>query len=76
MTSDYADWDVNAKLPHGIESVKEHLREVDNVPLLVSLFTDVTKESTAEMVSSCYSDYLHFHHCAECLLTQVLTHYS
>ena len=69
MTSDYADWDVNAKLPHGIESVKEHLREVDNVPLLVSLFTDVTKESTAEMVSSSFSDYLHFHHCAECLLT-------
>jgi hypothetical protein len=50
MKSEYADWDVNAKLPHGIESVKEHLKEVDNVPLLVSLFTDVTKESTAEMV--------------------------
>ncbi len=53
MTSDYADWDVNAKLPHGVENVKRHLEEVDNVPLLVSIFTDVTKENTAEMVSHC-----------------------
>jgi hypothetical protein len=33
MVSAYADWDVNAKLPHGIESVRRHLKEVDNVPL-------------------------------------------
>jgi hypothetical protein len=51
MVSNYADWDVNAKLPHGIESVKQHLKDVDNVPLLVSLFTDVTKTTTKEMVS-------------------------
>lgn len=51
MTSNYADWDVNAKLPHGLENVRTHLREVDNVPLLVSLFTDVTKETTKGMVS-------------------------
>ncbi len=50
MTSNYADWDVNAKLPHGVENVKRHLEEVDNVPLLVSIFTDVTKANTAEMV--------------------------
>jgi hypothetical protein len=50
MTSNYADWDVNAKLPHGVEDVKKHLEEVDNVPLLVSLYTDVTKETTKEMV--------------------------
>lgn len=50
MISNYADWDVNAKLPHGIESVKHHLKEVDNVPLLVSLFTDVTKATTMHMV--------------------------
>eukprot|EP00536_Pseudo-nitzschia_multiseries_P013726 jgi/Psemu1/327288/estExt_fgenesh1_pg.C_6050003 len=50
MVSNYADWDVNAKLPHGIESVRRHLRDVDNVPLLVSLFTDATKETTAEMI--------------------------
>ena len=52
MTSNYADWDVNAKLPHGLENVRTHLREVDNVPLLVSLFTDVTKETTKGMVSN------------------------
>jgi hypothetical protein len=52
MISNYADWDVNAKLPHGIENVKRHLQEVDNVPLLVSLYTDVTKVTTREMVSS------------------------
>ena len=52
MTSDYADWDRNAKLPHGIENVRNHLKEVDNVPLLVSLFTDVTKNTTRDMVRS------------------------
>lgn len=79
MTSNYADWDVNARLPHvsvnlfnyvhdmpspplifpifffwiiqGVEAVKRHLEDVDNVPLLVSLFTDVTRTSTSEMVS-------------------------
>jgi hypothetical protein len=40
MKSTYADWDINAKLPHGIDQVRKHLKEVDNVPLLVSLFTD------------------------------------
>lgn len=53
MVSNYADWDVNAKLPHGVESVRRHLKDVDNVPLLVSLFTDVTKQTTMEMVSYC-----------------------
>ena len=51
MVSAYADWSVNAKLPNGIKNVRKHLEEVDNVPLLVSLFTDATKESTMEMVS-------------------------
>eukprot|EP00986_Skeletonema_menzelii_P010454 scaffold5084_cov145-Skeletonema_menzelii.AAC.1 len=56
MTSNYADWDVNAKLPHGVENVKRHLEEVDNVPLLVSLYTDVSKKTTAEMVNV-FQDY-------------------
>ena len=50
MKSNYADWDVNAKLPHGVDDVKRHLEEVDNVPLLVSLFTDSTKKTTQQMV--------------------------
>lgn len=52
MVSGYADWSINAKLPHGIQDVRKHLKEVDNVPLLVSLFTDVTKENTMEMVET------------------------
>jgi len=50
MTSTYADWDVNAKLPHGVDEVRRHLEDVDNVPLLVSLYTDTSKDTTAEMV--------------------------
>lgn len=30
MVSTYADWDVNAKLPHGVDAVRKHLEEVDN----------------------------------------------
>lgn len=37
-------------MPHGIAAIKEHLKTVDNVPLLVSLFTDSTPTTTKEMV--------------------------
>lgn len=40
-----------AKLPKGIENIRPHLEFVDNVPLLVSLFTDCTPETTCEMIS-------------------------
>lgn len=56
MVSTYADWDVNAKLPHGVDDVRKHLQEVDNVPLLVSLFTDATKQTTRDMVNI-FQDY-------------------
>lgn len=56
MVSNYADWDVNAKLPHGVDNVRKHLQEVDNVPLLVSLYTDATKATTAEIVEI-FQDY-------------------
>ena len=58
MVSTYGDWDVNAKLPHGLEAVRWHLEEVDNVPLLVSLFTDVTKNTTMQMVRANSCDML------------------
>uniref|UniRef100_A0A7S1BDM8 Uncharacterized protein n=1 Tax=Corethron hystrix TaxID=216773 RepID=A0A7S1BDM8_9STRA len=51
MQSSYGDWDVNARLPHGIDEIRTHLDTVDNVPLLVSLFTDVTENTTSEMVN-------------------------
>ncbi|XP_026818266.1 transmembrane protein 94 isoform X1 [Rhopalosiphum maidis] len=40
-----------AKLPRGIENIRPHLECIDNVPLLVSLFTDCTPEATKEMIS-------------------------
>jgi hypothetical protein len=30
MVSNYADWVVKSKLPHGVENVRKHLNEVDN----------------------------------------------
>ncbi|CAH0518116.1 unnamed protein product [Peronospora belbahrii] len=51
MTSNYSDWDVKARLPHGVDAIKRHLEEVDNVPLLVSLYTDSTPETISEMIS-------------------------
>ncbi|XP_050541863.1 transmembrane protein 94 isoform X2 [Daktulosphaira vitifoliae] len=40
-----------AKLPRGIENIRPHLECIDNVPLLVSLFTDCTPEASKEMIS-------------------------
>lgn len=39
-----------ARMPHGIEAIKRHIREVDNVPLLVSLFTDSTPSTIRQML--------------------------
>ena len=41
---------VLAHMPHGIEAIKTHIQNVDNVPLLVSLFTDATPVSVRQMV--------------------------
>ena len=48
--SNYADWDVKARLPHGVRAIKQHLKEVDNVPLLVSLYTDSKPQTIKEMI--------------------------
>lgn len=39
-----------AKLPRGIKNIEPHIENVDNVPLLVSLFTDCSPEATKEML--------------------------
>ncbi|XP_057369494.1 transmembrane protein 94-like isoform X2 [Daphnia carinata] len=39
-----------AKLPRGIEEIRPHIENVDNVPLLVSLFTESTPTATREMI--------------------------
>ncbi|XP_058815136.1 transmembrane protein 94 isoform X2 [Topomyia yanbarensis] len=44
------DMSNRAKLPRGIENIRPHLENVDNVPLLVSLFTDCSAEATREML--------------------------
>ena len=41
---------MQAKLPRGIKNIRPHLENVDNVPLLVSLFTDCSAEATREMI--------------------------
>lgn len=51
MTSNYSDWDVKARLPHGVDAIKRHLEDVDNVPLLVSLYTDSTPETIRDMLA-------------------------
>lgn len=38
-------------MPHGIEAIRQHIKTVDNVPLLVSLFTDSTPETVESMLS-------------------------
>ncbi|KAF5293602.1 hypothetical protein FQA39_LY03087 [Lamprigera yunnana] len=39
-----------AKLPKGIDNIRPHIENIDNVPLLVSLFTDCTASNTKEMI--------------------------
>ncbi|KAL1116220.1 hypothetical protein AAG570_005715 [Ranatra chinensis] len=45
------DMSNRAKLPRGIEQIRPHLENVDNVPLLVSLFTDCTPATTRQMIA-------------------------
>uniref|UniRef100_T1IVZ1 Cation-transporting P-type ATPase C-terminal domain-containing protein n=1 Tax=Strigamia maritima TaxID=126957 RepID=T1IVZ1_STRMM len=44
------DMSNRAKLPKGIENIRPHLKNIDNVPLLVSLFTDCKPNATQEMM--------------------------
>ncbi|KAL0840966.1 hypothetical protein ABMA28_014754 [Loxostege sticticalis] len=44
------DMSNRAKLPRGIENIRPHIEQVDNVPLLVSLFTDCTARSVRSMI--------------------------
>ncbi|KAJ8730304.1 hypothetical protein PYW07_017342 [Mythimna separata] len=44
------DMSNRAKLPRGIENIRPHIEQVDNVPLLVSLFTDCSARSVQQMI--------------------------
>ena len=41
---------IKAKLPKGIDKVRNHIEKVDNVPLLVPLFTDCSPDAVSEMI--------------------------
>ncbi|KAJ1729182.1 hypothetical protein LPJ61_003651, partial [Coemansia biformis] len=44
------DHDIKARLPRGIENIRSHLEEVDDIPLQISLFAECAPESTREMI--------------------------
>ncbi|KAJ2824844.1 hypothetical protein IWW50_003134 [Coemansia erecta] len=44
------DHDIKARLPRGIDSIRSHLRDVDDIPLQVSLFAECAPEATREMI--------------------------
>ncbi|CAI2180491.1 8935_t:CDS:10 [Funneliformis geosporum] len=48
--------DIKARLPRGIDNIREHLEEVDDIPLHVSLFAECTPETTREMIKI-FQDY-------------------
>lgn len=51
------DMSNRAKLPRGIDKIRPHLEHIDNVPLLVSLFTDCTPPVTREMLQIMQVDF-------------------
>ncbi|KAJ2765180.1 hypothetical protein IWQ57_004878, partial [Coemansia nantahalensis] len=44
------DHDIKARLPRGIENIRAHLEEVDDIPLQISLFAECAPDSTREMI--------------------------
>ncbi|PVV00571.1 hypothetical protein BB560_005043 [Smittium megazygosporum] len=44
------DYEIKAKLPRGIEEIRVHLEQVDDIPLQVSLFAGCSSETTSEML--------------------------
>nr|XP_006816343.1 PREDICTED: uncharacterized protein KIAA0195-like [Saccoglossus kowalevskii] len=51
LTDSAFDMTNRAKLPRGIENIRPHIENVDNVPLLVPLFTNSTPDATKEMIT-------------------------
>eukprot|EP01054_Gregarina_sp_Poly1_P007868 Gregarina_sp_Poly_1__7867@NODE_446_length_8330_cov_67_406269_g364_i0_p1_GENE_NODE_446_length_8330_cov_67_406269_g364_i0NODE_446_length_8330_cov_67_406269_g364_i0_p1_ORF_typecomplete_len1023_score141_55Hydrolase/PF00702_26/2_7e05COX15CtaA/PF02628_15/0_058_NODE_446_length_8330_cov_67_406269_g364_i035906658 len=46
----YINQDGNEVLPAGVPNIKKHLKEVDDIPLLVSLYANSTSPTTREMI--------------------------
>lgn len=64
MVSNYADWDVNAKLPHGVRDVRKHLEEVDNGKSNEHLRF---QRKTTSISSSCCAIHFQFRYLLACL---------
>ncbi|OMJ25377.1 hypothetical protein AYI70_g934 [Smittium culicis] len=52
----HEDYEIKAQLPRGIDEIKEHLEQVDDIPLQVSLFAECTSTTTSQMINI-FSDY-------------------
>lgn len=50
LTSFSSNVFIKVRLPKGINSIREHIEMVDNIPLHVSLFTDCTKSAINSML--------------------------
>lgn len=42
--------DIKAKLPRGIENIRDHIKDVDDIPLHVSLFAECIPSAVADMI--------------------------
>lgn len=49
-------YDIKAQLPRGIENIRPHLENVDDIPLHVSLFAECGPEAATEMIKI-FQDY-------------------
>lgn len=45
------DHDMKARLPRGVENIRDHIENVDDVPLHVSLFAECRPKAIEEMVT-------------------------
>ena len=69
-----------SELPRGIDNIRDHLKFVDNIPLLVPLFYDSTPTSTKGMIEIfqeynevvlCIGDCLDSHNCSTFAIADV-----
>lgn len=42
--------DIKAQLPKGVDNIRKHIEDVDDIPLHVSLFAECSPKTTAEMI--------------------------
>jgi hypothetical protein len=45
-------WELKARLPRGIEAIRNHIAHVDDVPLRVSIFTDTAPDTAGAMLET------------------------